>query len=133
MSFLSGMLKPGGRTKMKTYKGMPWSEFTAFLGNAVREELERQAPAIANMTGLTGLQTGYGRFGSLEANYTLKEGKGLLGKLIGQKIFTIHDNSAEGVKPSITIHDPGYFWQKSAAIFRTMGKNLGLDFQVEYA
>lgn len=117
---------------MKKYKGMPWAEFIAFIGNTVKEELRKEVPII-DMQGVTSIQTGYGRFGSLESNYTVREGKGLAGKLMGEKIFTIHDNSAEGITPRVILHDLGYFGQKAAAIFRTMGENLNMDFKVEYA
>jgi hypothetical protein len=117
---------------MKTYKGTHWAEFIAFIGNTVKEELSKEAPII-NEYGLTVTQTSYGKFGSIESNFTLREGKGLLGKLMGPKIFTIHDNSAEGIVPRVTIHDNAYFGQKAYDIFNILRENLRMDIILEYA
>ncbi|MDD4878469.1 MAG: hypothetical protein PHO02_05540 [Candidatus Nanoarchaeia archaeon] len=117
---------------MKTYHGTHWAEFIAFIGDTVKDELVKEIPIILEY-GITSMQTGYGKFGSLEANYTAREGKGLLGKLMGNKIFTIHDNSAEWITPRVILHDSGYYGKKAEEIFKTLGYNLGMDFQVEYA
>ncbi|MFH1066183.1 MAG: hypothetical protein V1734_06765 [Nanoarchaeota archaeon] len=117
---------------MKTYKGMPWDEFIGFIGETAKQELRKEAPII-DLYGVTSTRWSYGKFGSLESNYTLREGRGLIGKLLGAKIFTIHDNSAKGILPRVIIHDTNYFGQKVYEIFKTIGGNLHIDFSVEYA
>lgn len=117
---------------MKTYKSTNWQDFIRLLGDTAKGELERQCPILREY-GVVSVQTGYGRFGCLESNYTLRVGKGLLGKLMGPKIFTIHDNGAENIIPLVTINDNAYFGQKAYEIFNTLRENLQMDIIVEYS